>query len=349
MTQNTQTRDFNFADQLLTWFDQHGRKDLPWHHPRTAYHVWVSEIMLQQTQVKTVIPYYLRFMQRFTSLADLANASQDEVLSYWSGLGYYARGRNLHKAAQVIQAEHDGVFPQNFDQVLALPGIGRSTAAAILAQAFGQRYPILDGNVKRVLARFYAIDGWPGERLVENQLWVLAHELLPFERLADYTQAQMDLGAMLCKRRRPLCEECPLSSRCLAFQQGLTEQLPKPKPKKVRPTKPLWVLILSDAQGRIALCKRPARGIWGGLYSLPEFDSKNQALLSGVKLDSLLEWPLLQHSFSHYHLQLWPLVAEYQPSVQEELASQYIWFEPEQALQLGLPAPIYQLVKKRFE
>lgn len=360
----------SFAQRLLTWFDEHGRHDLPWHQPRTAYHVWVSEIMLQQTQVQTVIPYYQRFMQRFSDIQTLASATQDEVLAHWSGLGYYARGRNLHQAAQLIVARHQGQFPQDYDAILALPGIGRSTAAAILAQAFAQPYAILDGNVKRVLSRYYAIEGWPGGKKIEQQLWQQAEALLaavPNSRLADYTQAQMDLGATLCTRSKPRCDQCPIQQDCQAWQLGEVNRFPTAKPKKTLATKQACCWILRNSLGQVWLQPRPASGIWGGLYSLPETPL---AQAGGLELEmlekfessvqSLIEWPSLKHSFSHYHLMIYPLevklndqaritqaqINEAPPPYADALATSGRWFDLAEALTLGLPAPIRQIIEQ---
>jgi len=257
------------ADTLLAWFDTHGRHDLPWQHPRTPYRVWISEIMLQQTQVSTVVPYFERFLQRFPDVHSLAAAAQDDVLALWSGLGYYARARNLHRAAQHIVERHDGKFPTTLEAWLALPGIGRSTAGAILAQAFEQRQPILDGNVRRVLARYHAIDGWPGDRAVQDQLWKRAEAATPHRRIADYTQAIMDLGATVCTRT-PRCNQCPLSTGCGAHRLGRTADFPGRRPRKTLPVRLTAMLVLRDENGRILLVRRPPTGIWGGLWSLPE-------------------------------------------------------------------------------
>jgi len=343
----------SFAQQLLTWFDEFGRHDLPWHQPRTAYHVWVSEIMLQQTQVQTVMPYYRRFMTSFPDINALANATTDEVLAHWAGLGYYARGRNLHKAAQIIQTEYGAEFPQDYDQIVALPGIGRSTAGAILAQAYLQRYAILDGNVKRVLSRYFAVEGWPGDKKVETQLWQMAETLLadvPDNRLADYTQAMMDLGASLCSRTRPGCEYCPLKSDCQAWLCNRVKDFPIPKAKKTIPTRETWMLLKFNAQEQIALQRRPDKGIWGGLYSLPQFDSKNALLLSRVDLNSLLEWQVIKHTFSHYHLMIQPVLARANAQVAESDQDETEqWFDLKAALTLGLPAPIKVLIEKTLE
>ncbi len=260
-----------FATRLLTWHARHGRHDLPWQNTRDPYRIWLSEIMLQQTQVDTVIPYYHRFLARFPNLAALAAANQDDVLALWSGLGYYARARNLHQAAQTVMSDHDGRFPQDADTIATLPGIGRSTAAAIAAFAFDRRGAILDGNVKRVLCRAFGIAGYPGDKAVENRLWDLAESLLPprAEDTGTYIQAQMDLGATLCTRSRPACERCPLTDVCIARREDRVTMLPTPKPRKTVPLRQVRVAVII-AGDRILLEKRPATGIWGGLMSLPE-------------------------------------------------------------------------------
>ncbi len=301
----------NFALRLLKWFDAHGRHDLPWQIDKTPYRVWVSEIMLQQTQVSTVIPYYQRFMQRFPSIEHLGSASVDDVLTHWAGLGYYARGRNLHKAAQIIITGHNGIFPDNIEAVNALPGIGPSTAGAILSLAMNQRHAILDGNVKRSLARYYGIKGYPGEKKTETQLWNLAEQHTPKLRSADYTQAIMDMGAMLCTRTKPHCDICPHRADCHAFKHDLTAQLPQPKPKKKRPVRHTFMLLLIDEQDRLLLFKRPNQGIWGGLYSLPEFaqvrDYEAALKQAGIKLKYLIKGENLKHIFTHFELKITPV------------------------------------------
>lgn len=300
-----------FSDKLLEWFDQYGRHDLPWQQEISPYRVWVSEIMLQQTQVKTVIPYYERFMQSFPTVKALARASQEEVLSHWAGLGYYARGRNLHKAAQLIMENHEGVFPSEFEDILALPGIGRSTAGAILSISLQQRFAILDGNVKRVLSRYFCIEGWPGEKAIENQLWLFADKLTPKQRFADYTQAIMDLGATLCTRSKPNCQDCPQQKQCQAYQQNRVTEFPYKKPKKDKPIKQAWLLIQSKQNGDVLLQKRPQKGIWGGLWSLPEFTSLSQCeqfvQSQTTSEQTLIEWDVFRHTFSHYHLDIHPI------------------------------------------
>jgi A/G-specific adenine glycosylase len=258
-----------FAERVLAWYDIHGRKHLPWQQDITPYKVWVSEIMLQQTQVTTVIPYFERFMQSFPSVVELANAAQDDVLHHWTGLGYYARARNLHKAAKQIVEVHGGTFPDNIDDVIALPGIGRSTAGAVLSISRNQRHPILDGNVKRVLARYYAIGGWPGQKAVENALWEVAEKNTPEKRSANYTQVMMDLGAMVCTRSKPKCDECPLQHDCLAYAQGAQTEFPGKKPKKAIPERST-LLIVPLFQQQVYLEQRPSSGLWGGLYGFIE-------------------------------------------------------------------------------
>jgi A/G-specific adenine glycosylase len=347
-----------FAQRLLDWFDQHGRHDLPWQHNKTPYRVWVSGIMLQQTQVKTVIDYYQRFMQRFPDVSALADADQETVLAYWAGLGYYARGRNLHKAAQTVVKEWGGEFPQTLTEMMALPGIGRSTASAILAISHQQRLPILDGNVKRVLARYDGLQTWPGERATEKALWLRADALMQTDRPGDYTQAIMDLGATVCTRQRPVCEQCPFKSDCVAFQTDQTATLPKRKPKKTKPVRHaiVWLWHQADSDW-IWLERRPEQGIWGGLWSLPEtrFDlpegeidpHKTRQNLIKIKVESLpvatgdlIEWTTFQHTFSHYHLMMTPVSLPLSHAPQGEGQ----WVKVTQALSRGLPAPIQKVI-----
>lgn len=318
--------------KLLRWYDRHGRHDLPWQHPRTAYRVWLAEVMLQQTQVATVIPYYRRFLTRFPTLTALARAPQDDVLASWAGLGYYSRARNLHRAAQLIVSEHGGRFPNTFEAVAALPGIGRSTAGAILAQAFGQRQAILDGNVRRVLARWAAIPGWPGAPAAQKKLWTLAESLLPQTRLADYTQALMDLGATLCTTRHPRCGDCPLAGDCKALHLDRVADFPAAKPRKARPHRRTHLLLIENSRGEFLLERRPAPGIWGGLWC-PPLSTKSVA--GGQRL------PIIHHSFSHYDLDLTPLRLRRRakPGPQQR------WATLNQALALGLPAPIKKLLQ----
>ncbi len=300
----------DFATRVLAWFDDYGRKDLPWQQDISPYRVWISEIMLQQTQVTTVIPYFECFMARFPDVVSLADASEDAVLSSWSGLGYYARARNLHKAARQVRDLHGGRFPDDFDAVVALPGIGRSTAGAILSIACGRRHAILDGNVKRVLARHAAIAGWPGTAKVLDALWDIAEARTPAERVNDYTQAMMDLGATLCTRSRPACGECPLKSDCRAFAAGDVAAYPGRKPKREKPLRHT-TMVLAVAGDALYLERRPASGIWGGLWSLPETDGDAAGWCDGTLGATPVEvisWATLRHSFSHYDLDIRPVV-----------------------------------------
>lgn len=342
-----------FARELLAWYDQHGRHDLPWHHNRSAYRVWVSEIMLQQTQVATVIPYFEAFMARFPDVETLAAAPEDDVLSHWSGLGYYARARNLQKAARAVVNEFSGEFPDDQQQLEALTGIGRSTAAAILAQAFGKRAAILDGNVKRVLARYHAVPGWPGQTSVLNTLWQHAEQHTPHSRVRDYTQAIMDLGAMVCTRSRPKCQQCPLQSGCVAYANDDIRLYPGSKPKKAKPEKITWMVILEDHAGRILLERRPPSGIWGGLWSLPELDPAlgadelpeacGQAFGFACGDAELIGG--FRHTFSHYHLHIQPArLAVHSTNTTVSDNDGQRWLHRDEALTLGLPAPIRNLL-----
>jgi len=345
----------DFPSQLLTWFDQHGRHDLPWQHPRSPYRVWLSEIMLQQTQVATVIPYFQRFVQSFPVLADLAAADNDAVMAHWAGLGYYARARNLHAAARQCVELHDGELPRDFDALLALPGIGRSTAGAILSQAWNDAFPILDGNVKRVLTRFHGIAGFPGQPAIEKRLWALATQHLDHVtagRMADYTQAQMDFGATLCTRARPACILCPLQDNCVAHAQGLVDSLPTPRPSKILPEREATALLLEDAQGHILLHKRPPTGIWASLWTLPQADTDSAMRewfagnISG-DYDSASELPLIVHTFSHYRLHLQPLhLRKAVPAARVGDNADLRWFSPAELADIGLPAPIRKLLER---
>lgn len=322
-----------FADNVLAWFDQHGRKDLPWQQNPTPYRVWVSEIMLQQTQVATVIPYYGRFMQRFPDVQTLADAPQDEVLKHWEGLGYYSRARNLHKAAQHVCHHHAGEFPTDMSAMEALPGIGRSTAGAILSLSHGQAHAILDGNVKRVLARYHAVSGWAGETRTLQMLWEYAERYLPTTRNADYTQAMMDMGATLCTRSKPQCLPCPLQSTCQAFQQSNPQHYPGKRPAKQLPEKTALALLLHNPEGEVLLQKRPPTGIWGGLWSFPEFTDETQAeewlqahFTQTLPLSGQL--PTQTHTFSHYrlHLQLLRLTLHTSPARIME-GNGWLWYK----------------------
>ena len=341
----------SFANRVLLWAADYGRKQLPWQQQRTAYRVWVSEIMLQQTQVDTVIPYFQKFMQAFPTIEALATAEQDEVLHYWSGLGYYARARNLHKAAQLIRDSYQGEFPTDIDEVMTLPGIGRSTAGAILSLSFNHKHTILDGNVKRVLARHQAIQGWPGSSANQKALWAIAEQLTPETDCADYTQAMMDLGATLCKRSKPQCELCPVSMDCLALDKGVQNELPHSKPKKQIPTRKTVMLAISSDQTGLLMQRRPNQGIWGGLWSFPEFDSEESALNwcsrtfqqtpeSHQKLDQMT------HTFSHFRLQITPVTVKYRTPIHWVMeADEWVWYKHGSS-QVGLAAPVDQLIKQ---
>jgi A/G-specific adenine glycosylase len=339
------------APRLLAWFGVHGRHDLPWQRERTPYSVWVSEVMLQQTQVSTVIPFYLRFMSRFPTAVALAAAPLDDVLSLWAGLGYYARGRNLWRAARIVAEQHSGRLPETFAELLALPGIGRSTAGAILAQALGSRLPILDGNVKRVLARYHAVDGWPGDTVVQKALWDYAERHTPHEQVADYTQAIMDLGATLCTRVRPACTVCPLATDCAACRSGTQAKYPAPRPKRARAHRRVTVLVVEDPQGRVLLERRPARGVWGGLYSLPELGAgETTAEWCGRELGAHVsaehELATIEHAFTHFDLDLEPRLLRLAaaPSVVNDRDDRF-WHVPSTELEVGIPAPVAVLFR----
>ena len=345
-----------FAPRLLAWFDHHGRHDLPWQHPRTPYRVWLSEIMLQQTQVRTAIGYFERFVAALPDLPALAAAPRDDVLALWSGLGYYARARNLHAAAQVCMQQHDGELPRDLDALTALPGIGRSTAAAILSQAWGERCAILDGNVKRVLARYHGVEGWPGRPAVEKHLWALAgqhaaHPVLTSARMPDYTQAQMDLGATLCTRANPACVLCPLQADCIARITGRTADLPTPRPAKVLPQRSALVLWLDDGQGRVLLQRRPSTGVWASLWSLPQVDDPDgsQAWWSrhiGTTAGGGIALEPIDHAFSHYRLRLHPHRWHgVEPAMRLGDNDDLRWVHYDALTTLGIPAPVRRLIE----
>ncbi|MGY0503824.1 A/G-specific adenine glycosylase [Luteimonas sp. e5] len=345
-----------FASRLLAWFDQHGRHDLPWQHPRTPYRVWLSEIMLQQTQVATVIPYFQRFVDALPELGALAAAPLDRVLGLWSGLGYYSRARNLHAAARICVEKHGGALPEHFDDLLALPGIGRSTAAAILAQAWNHPRAILDGNVKRVLSRLHAVDGWPGLPAVEKTLWALAAQALPTSptlraRMADYTQAQMDFGATVCTRARPRCDICVFAADCHALRQQRTGELPAPRPRKPLPQRETHMLWLRDSEGRSLLQRRPAQGVWASLWSLPE--AEDEAGIDALRLrharnaSDVQSLAGIDHVFSHYRLRIRPLRVDGVPPVAEVGDNDGMrWFTRDQWRALGIPAPVRRLLEE---
>lgn len=335
-----------FSDRLLTWFDQHGRHHLPWQQDITPYRVWVSEIMLQQTQVTTVIAYYERFMARFPIVNTLAEASQDEVLHLWTGLGYYARGRNLHKTAQIITEQFNGEFPKTQDELESLPGIGRSTAGAIRAISMQQHAAILDGNVKRVLARHGAVAGWPGQPAVAKELWAVAESLTPESRTADYTQAIMDLGATICVRSRPKCSDCPVAADCAAFSQDLTAQYPGKKPKKDKPVKSTCMLVAENAAGELLLKQRPTNGLWGGLWSFPECEPEDvtstldQLSISG----ELKDLPAFRHTFTHFHLDITPVHVTCSKTGDNVGEPSAMWYSLETPQSVGLTRPVTKII-----
>ncbi len=331
---------------LLNWHAEHGRHDLPWQNTQDAYRIWVSEIMLQQTQVATVIPYYQRFMSSFPTIIDLASADNDDVMHHWTGLGYYARARNLHKTAKVVAEQYNGVFPTDFDEVLALPGIGKSTAGAILAFSTSQRHPILDGNVKRVLARFYEVEGWYGKKEVEKKLWELADANTPKKDVATYTQAIMDFGATLCSRSKPSCQACPLQANCAAFKNDRVKELPHGKPKTNKPTKQTFMLLIKNANDEFLLQQNPPSGIWGGLWCPAQVEIlKPSHNLGGLNVETLETLPIFKHTFSHYHLEITPVlcrVIDANPAVAE---SNQVWYKSQSDKALGLAAPVKKLME----
>ena len=341
----------DFAHRLIAWQRRHGRHDLPWQASRDPYAVWVSEIMLQQTQVSTVIGYFERFMQRLPDIAALAAADEDTVLSLWSGLGYYARARNLHAAARRIAHDFGGRFPRDPAQIESLPGIGRSTAAAIAAFCFGARTAILDGNVKRVLARVFGVEGWPGESAVTKRLWALAEDCTPASHVAAYTQAIMDLGATVCLPRRPCCDDCPFADSCHARATGRQAELPARRPARAarRVRRTIMLLAVSDA-GEVLLEKRPPQGLWGGLYVLPMFDDAAAAanfVAQRLRGDAarLRDLAPLRHSFTHFDLDIAPLCAGVAPGRAALEGDRYLWYNSRAPQAVGLAAPVEKLVR----
>lgn len=338
-----------FSRLVLDWYQLYGRKTLPWQSPKTPYQVWLSEVMLQQTQVATVIPYFQRFMAKFPQVADLAAAPLDEVLHLWTGLGYYARARNLHKAAQIIVAQYGGEFPTNFADVVALPGVGRSTAGAILSLSLGQRHPILDGNVKRVLARCYAVSGWPGKKEVENQLWQLSDEVTPATGVSQFNQAMMDLGAMVCTRSKPKCSLCPLHAGCQSYIHSNWMDYPGKKPKQTLPEKSAYFALMQHGE-QVWLEQRPAVGLWGGLYCFPQFANKEQLQQylnqCGIALAQTQQLIAFRHTFSHFHLDIMPIWCNVQESkaCMEEKAG--LWYNLVQPPEVGLAAPVERLLQQ---
>ena len=349
---NHRTVDFgtaDFARRLIRWQRRHGRNDLPWQATRDPYLVWLSEVMLQQTQVATVIPYFERFRARFSDIAALASADEDEVLALWSGLGYYSRARNLHRAARMIVEEHGSVFPSQREIIETLPGIGRSTAAAIAAFAFGAREAILDGNVKRVLARHFAVSGWPGTPAVERKLWQIAEALLPSRSIEIYTQAVMDLGATVCTTRAPACDRCPVRAACEAHARDDVERFPAARPRRALPRKSTTMLVLVH-QGEVLLEKRPPTGVWGALWCFPEIESgrvaKRVAINRyGCKLADTKALAPLAHSFTHFSLTIEPLLAR--ATSRNGLAAEAgcIWLPLEDASAAAVPTPVRRILQ----
>jgi A/G-specific adenine glycosylase len=339
----------SFASTVLDWYRRYGRHDLPWQQ-QDAYRVWLSEIMLQQTQVSTVIPYYQNFLEHFPDMKRLASASIDEVLQHWQGLGYYARARNLHKAAGIIRDQHEGRFPQTIEAVEALPGIGRSTAGAILSFAFGQHWPILDGNVKRVLARCFRVPGWYGQSDTMKQLWYLSESITPAHNSAEFNQAMMDIGAMVCLKSKPKCEACPLKKVCASYLHHSQADYPQKKPKRARPNR-RTLMLLHRHEDQVLLWRRPPSGIWGGLWSLPEVDNEaavelwQQSFLSTVQISRTIQKNVIHHQFTHYSLDISLAIIELE-SLPENVSDtdNYVWIEINRLARHGLPTPVRKLL-----
>lgn len=329
----------DFQKKVIDYYRQHGRKHLPWQGTTDAYRIWLSEIMLQQTQVTTVIPYYETFLEQFPTINDLAQADEDEVMHLWSGLGYYSRARNLHKAAKQVADEFNGEFPKDAELIETLPGVGRSTAGAIAAFAFDQPTAILDGNVKRVLARCYGIEGWAGKSSVLKDLWQRAEENTPKKHTAQYNQAMMDLGAVVCTRSKPKCDSCPLNAKCYAYLNDKIPQLPGKKPKKARPKRSVyWLICLENNQ--VLLHKRPPSGIWGGLWSFPEIEQTESMPAYKQKLAAFT------HKFSHYDLEVQPLLVKNvtNTGIMEPIKQDS--FALDQLAKIGLPTPVTRVLEE---
>jgi A/G-specific adenine glycosylase len=339
-----------FRCSLLAWSDLHGRKNLPWQQDATPYRVWISEIMLQQTRVSVVIPYFERFIQRFPDVKQMAQASQDEVLSYWSGLGYYSRARNLHKTACILYDQHAGVLPENVEELQQLPGIGRSTAGAIVSLGSNRYAAILDGNVKRVLARVFRIDGWPGRTAVQKRMWALSEKLTPLNDAGAFNQAMMDLGATRCVRGSPDCGSCPVQRQCEACQSDCISDYPAKKPKNALPVKALVLLVVQDGEGNFLLHKRPQQGVWAGLWSFPEFECMDEAIewyeqLSGKTGVEVGQLPRRRHTFTHYHFDILPLhLVTQEPLSQVRDADDCGWFDTGEISTIGIASPIAALI-----
>ena len=351
---NAERDDFvPIAERLIGWHARHGRTHLPWQRDPTPYRVWVSEIMLQQTQVGVVIGYYERFMARFPTLAELAEAPLDDVLALWSGLGYYSRARNLHRAAVIVRDRHDGEMPRDAGALVALPGIGRSTAGAILALSHGDRHPILDGNVKRVLCRYHGIEGWPGQGAIERTLWTLAERHTPHEGVAAYTQAIMDLGATLCVRSRPLCSLCPIEAECITRREHAQARIPAPRPRGAVPRRRTAFLVLRDASGALLLERRPPSGVWGGLWCFPECDPAADveatcAARFGVRPVAITALAPIAHGFTHFRLDVHPMLVDVGTDFTRLVADPGArdWYPPGEVASLGLPTPVKHLIER---
>ncbi len=347
--------DPGFSEAVIAWQKRHGRHTLPWQNTRDAYRIWLSEIMLQQTQVAAVIPYYQRFLSRFPDVHSLAHARIDDVMAHWSGLGYYSRARNLHRCAQRIVDQYAGAFPSDPALLADLPGIGRSTAAAITAFAYGTRAAILDGNVKRVFARVFGIEGFPGAKPVEDSMWKRAVALLPQQDVEAYTQGLMDLGATLCTRSSPSCQACPLAQRCVALASGRVHLLPERKPKKTVPEKTTTMLVIGDRE-RVLLEQRPSSGIWGGLLSLPEVDvgqAQPEEVITNVVvpfgvLSSVERLQPFSHGFTHFKLHVSPYRVTLTRRVELMVQTNHVWYRTDLLSDAPLPAPVKKLLLAVF-
>ncbi len=340
-----------FSDRLLAWFKLHGRHDLPWQLKRTPYRVWVSEIMLQQTQVATVIPYFNKFQDAFPDVVSLAEAKPDAVLHYWTGLGYYARARNMHKAANIIVEKHQGRLPTTIKALTSLPGIGRSTAGAILALACGLRHPVLDGNVKRVLSRYHGVAGAPSQQAFASTLWSYAEQHTPDQCVSHYTQAIMDLGATLCTRNQPDCVHCPLKRDCFAHKTKRQHEFPGLQPKAKLPHRETIFAIIENSRGQFLLEQRPASGIWGGLWCFPEFVTDKTLERSifeqyGYRVSDKIEYKNVKHTFTHFHLLIRPVHVKLKGSANRiKNAKLSTWLSLEDETKRGFPAPVVAILK----
>lgn len=334
----------SFAQRLVDWQQRHGRHDLPWQRTRDPYRIWLSEIMLQQTQVATVIPYYQRFLERFPDVAALAVASPAAVAEAWAGLGYYARARNLHRCAQLVIDSHGGRFPESAEALSQLPGIGPSTAAAVAAFAWGERAAILDGNVKRVFCRHFGIEGFPGKAAVEKSLWALAASLLPEDGIEAYTQGLMDLGATLCTRNRPDCSRCPLQATCVASRDGRQAELPESRPRSALPERNTTLVLISDGQ-HLLLERRPPAGIWGGLLVPPEGEPEPVLARFGLKAEWSRELAVLRHTFTHFRLHIRPVLCRVASNARLAAEGNLEWLEMGYAPEAGVPTPVKKLIR----